>query len=178
MRRKLPIFIAAVSLLLCAAICVLWVRSGRRSDYASVAPAWRALVCMTFPGGLKFSTWPTPVEPGGFKFASYEYGVRNAYGAWMNRPLVSWSKLGFDLRPLQFSNQTKPDRGAFELFIPFWFLTAAFLVLPLSLFVRLARGRRRERENRCARCGYDLRASPGRCPECGTVPEYQPEPAA
>ena len=60
MRRWVLKVLAAFSLLLCAAVCVLWVRSARRSDYVSVALKWRHFVFMSFPGGVKFSSWPKP----------------------------------------------------------------------------------------------------------------------
>lgn len=46
--------------------------------------------------------------------------------------------------------------------IPFWLLTALPL-LPLALGVF----RLRRAKGLCPQCGYDLRATPDRCPECG-----------
>jgi hypothetical protein len=167
MKRRLLNLLTVLSLLLCVAVCVLWVRSPRRCDYASVITSWRHFVCMTFPGGVKFSTWPHPVERPALRLDSYEYGVRNAFGAWISRPTVSWARLGFDYKPLQFRKRPRPEPRSFELFVPFWFLATLFMTPPLLSIAGLSRRRRRTRGGRCAGCGYDLRATPGRCPECG-----------
>ena len=54
---------------------------------------------------------------------------------------------------------------------PFWFLVIISGALP-SWWALNARRRRRLRRlegGRCVKCGYDLRATPDRCPECGAA---------
>jgi predicted amidophosphoribosyltransferase len=56
--------------------------------------------------------------------------------------------------------------------IPLWQIQG-ILALPLIAWLALAIGHRlrqrlRDRLGLCRRCGYDLRASRERCPECGT----------
>lgn len=53
--------------------------------------------------------------------------------------------------------------------VPYWAVLAAALPLPLWRLRKWHRRRRRMRTGLCPRCGYDLRATPGRCPECGAT---------
>jgi len=55
------------------------------------------------------------------------------------------------------------------LILPCWGIALTSVVLPVSVSVIAFRARRRQRQGFCPSCGYDLRATPDRCPECGTV---------
>ena len=59
-------------------------------------------------------------------------------------------------------------------------VVAALLVAPCGLWVtfgiaRHVRARNKRRDRICGSCGYDLRASPYRCPECGGFNFLTPE---
>jgi hypothetical protein len=61
-----------------------------------------------------------------------------------------------------------PDTAAFSAMpASFWILLLATSLVPTFWIV--LRFRRRSQHGHCRTCGYDLRATPGRCPECGTT---------
>ena len=76
---------------------------------------------------------------------------------------VAW----FRGRPLPVRTEVPLVVGAQQLILPYWALVLAGLPAPLWWMWRNRRAVRYARQGRCAGCGYDLRASPERCPECG-----------
>jgi predicted amidophosphoribosyltransferase len=52
--------------------------------------------------------------------------------------------------------------------IPYWFITLMSASACALMVWRWRRRRVRTGPGSCARCGYDLRGSSERCPECGT----------
>ena len=64
---------------------------------------------------------------------------------------------------------TDPYDKKVRVLLPFWVWTATWAVLGVCLWRRVHSKRCDYDCRRCVNCGYDLRASPTRCPECGLL---------
>ncbi len=83
-----------------------------------------------------------------------------------------WNRLGFSrwtgngIRSINGVPINGFTQRSTTITMPVWLPVAISMALPVSwLYSRL----RRPRLGLCQACGYDLRATPDRCPECGTA---------
>lgn len=177
MRLMRPLFAlaSATSLLVCVATAVLWVRSYRVSeklewDWDVRRPNSTDEHIFTIGskrGRVMFgfdivATAPTKPDPIKFWYADY----LNPRGFTGNHypPLT----LGFDLAYGSYVAPMAGDQISYvAVMIPDYALILGFLLPPLLGWHRKTR---RILHERCQKCGYDLRTTPDRCPECGTVP--------
>jgi hypothetical protein len=84
--------------------------------------------------------------------------------------LAKWCKshvggFGVNDRIIDFGT---PQRD-FLLVAPYWFVAGIFLSISGLFMARRVRICYQIQRDRCWTCGYDLRASPDRCPECGSL---------
>jgi hypothetical protein len=155
-----------MSLLLCVAILVLWWRSLTIADQLVIGTAQI--------GKLESTRLLLNSDMG---------NVTINGNSWEFKPLLnaalhgSWNRQAFEIKN---ANHWRREWGytsnqfLWNLTLPYWLFVVTFAILPLSYVVRVIRCRHRLREGLCEICGYDLRATPDRCPECGTIPAHPP----
>ena len=91
---------------------------------------------------------------------SWKEGILNAGPVWRHWDTsANWHFAGFALMTIQ---STKVSATLFT--IPYWFLLSLVIT---PLFITVIQLWRTHHPGTCGRCGYDLRASSGYCPECG-----------
>jgi len=192
-RRWLLNFAAVVSFALCVAMCALWLRSywyydrvvwnsapdgseaqlhlGAESNLDTIAigyvdyrpPAPRGVEPPFTPGYSRSVERIPPntpngtrrfVDTNGFQFAGF------GFFQWAISP--PYSSAGY--RAYNYG-----------LIFPHWSLALVSGAVAAWRGWHVLRRRRNLTENRCLGCGYDLRATPERCPECGA--EVKPQRA-
>jgi hypothetical protein len=189
LRRILLTALSVLSLLLCVAIVLLWIRSDWYQDALLRADGGskhllRVISIISVDGVVSACSSKQDVT-GNYLLDPEMHGTTvnaSAFG-WklFIQKLETWPDwfpgqperrpapgfLGFHyvhaLYPMR--DVTADEYG---LSIPHWFLALLAALLPVWWSFALWRRRRYYRENLlCRRCGYDLRATPERCPECG-----------
>lgn len=179
MLRRLFIVASAISLLLCigvllALLCSFlafapfgqsWTTSWDGNGGGYVARGWFAT-----HGTIDLLLEERIISPGPASNPNHYYhsgiepfpGVvlpRTTLGFLQERSFTSWSEPGTG----------RPLTSRVEWFgVPLWLPALLLAIAPVAQLSRQIRKQNRSASGLCATCGYDLRASTDRCPECGT----------
>ena len=82
-------------------------------------------------------------------------------------PVLTWRGFwNFDTK-WDFRNEGCEANVCMLWSFPLWLPTLLFFSMFLLRFIPFYRRRKRKKLGLCLKCGYDLRASKDRCPECG-----------
>jgi hypothetical protein len=153
LRRIVFNSLTAISLLLSVLTVSLWVRSFWRCDVISRAragiepPELKTTTILSTKGFIALHISRYPASP---------------------PPQQSWTRWGRSVQhPFELRIRWVRQQDRWELQLPHLMFALLAGVLPVCWLLRW-RITRHSRAGLCPACGYDLRATPSRCPECGT----------
>jgi hypothetical protein len=187
MRRRFFTLCSALSLLMCVAVCVLWVRGRTGTDTAAWTfdrwlpdgSAASNQVHITCDHRIWLSVnWGRVGPPTGQLVWGYYVNADASGGRprfWFHRdlydPMWTWALAnaadntsGFG--PLRWDSHSRNNPAAGERFrsirvgASHWLLALILLAAPTLWLIRFRNARRDRKVGLCAACGYDLRATP------------------
>ena len=155
MRRRLLNLLTLLSLLLCVAVVVVWVRSYWASDTIKIKHEGRLTNVHSVGGSFRVIVFASPNPfPARFKVRTSEPQPSE-----LARPGLTTFESGADVA----------DGVLYFVAFPQWTVVALCAVLPAARLARQARRDLRHRRGFCPACGYDLTGNvSGACPECGS----------
>jgi hypothetical protein len=172
MHNLIPRIFLLLCILLLAAISLAWARSPRFTDSIEIVGPRGGVLISSHPGRLCVC-WPSPLaHPAGSRqwTASVDCTPRDDAPLTMepfNPALVQAESA----RGAKFVSGSSTIAGVLTQYVevPYWMLLPLPALPPAwILLCGVWRRFRHRRLGLCRECGYDLRASPDICPECGT----------
>ena len=182
LRRTIFNALTVLSLALCLATAALWVRSYWASDGFLYSRNQNISIGRCLRGKLSILTVEGRGNVAGFEWVRWAHLVDmeinsiapGAFGSGSDRGDTNMRFAGFHYQRLTQSYLVRQplrlqDFPSRLLTFPFWpmCLIGVWPILP-AVYRRVKAIRPGNPLGTCRKCGYDLRATPNRCPECGT----------
>jgi hypothetical protein len=178
MKRSIIGWLMFASLLLCLGTTSAWIRSHFTQDvWVKTTAAGRHYELATLPGQFRLTIGDGWINPAPWRW--YHGTLPNRLIVLGHRPIYEWYWYGIAVHGTSGTtydySTTSWFRGTYKTYaVPFFWPIALTLLLPACVAVRSRRFLIRQQFRRvrglCPSCGYDLRATPQRCPECGYAP--------
>ena len=153
MRRRLFTLASALSLLLCLAVVAVWASGYEGSPsrvWSLTEPVQRIHSWVGVDRNSIAIGWVSPSPPGASVFNS-------------------WRGFGYFHLPAHavVNGRAAAIGGSRSVDVPMWAVMVAAMILPMAWVVRMRQRARRSSFSLRPACGYDLRATPARCPSAG-----------